>query len=184
MRLFRSISSSKREYRRGASRAQRGQSLVEVALLLFPLLMMAGVVGDGARMFFISQSVTNAAREGALFATQHGMEGTWANQTQLTNAIEKVMGGEDQGSNAAYHCPSWPASPAAAPDTTGQAAPNGGVQVTYLPDGVIPLAPGATVTITIKAGCNVNPVLSSAFWPLPNPVKLLTQIQAQTLAPQ
>jgi hypothetical protein len=147
-----------------------------MALMMIPLLMLAGVAGDGARMFFISQSVTNSAREGALFFTQHGMEQTW-NTATLTKQIETVMGAEDQGSNGAYHCPSWPASPGQAPDTA-----NGGVQIVY--SAGIPVTPGTTVTATITTRCNVSPVLASGFWPLPNPVVLLTEVQAQTLAPQ
>lgn len=174
MRPFRSIWSSRRPIRLSAGHPQRGQSLVEVALLLIPLLLIAGLGGDLARMFFVSQSVTNAAREGALFATQHGSEST-ETQAALTTGILSIMGAEDQGSNSLYHCPSWPAAPGSPPNN-----PNGGVQVTYV--GSIPPAAGATTTVTITANCNVNPVLG-AFWPLPKPVKLKTVIQAQTLSP-
>src|SRR5258708_3159672 len=174
MRLSRSISSSRRPS--GRYGGQKGQSLVEMALMMIPLLMLAGVAGDGARMFFISQSVTNSAREGALYFTQHGMEATWT-AGALTTQIEKVMGAEDQGSNTAYHCPSWPASPGAAPDTA-----SGGVQIAY--SAGIPVAPGTTLTPTITTRCNVTPVLASGFWPLPKPIFLPSVVRTPTLAPQ
>lgn len=53
----------------GQARSQRGQSLVEFALLLPLLLIIALGVFDFGRVYFAYVSVTNAARNGAQYAS-------------------------------------------------------------------------------------------------------------------
>lgn len=53
----------------GRARHQRGQSLVEFALLLPLLLIIALGVFDFGRVYFAYVSVTNAARNGAQYAS-------------------------------------------------------------------------------------------------------------------
>ncbi len=54
--------------RRGASRRQRGQALVELAIVSSVLLALAIGVADFCRVYYASVSVTNAARAGAQYA--------------------------------------------------------------------------------------------------------------------
>lgn len=66
-----SSSSSSRVVRRLISRTSPGQSLTELALALPILLLLLGFAGDLARVYFINTQMTNAAREGALWAGHH-----------------------------------------------------------------------------------------------------------------
>jgi Flp pilus assembly protein TadG len=50
------------------SRSARGQSLLEFALILPIFLVLLGTAVDAGRLFFGYVSITNAAKEGALFA--------------------------------------------------------------------------------------------------------------------
>jgi hypothetical protein len=143
-----------------------GQSITELALTLPLLFLLLGLGGDAARAFFVADAVTNAAREGALYATHHG--GDFGQTTSgLQAGILRVMGAEDQGSTTAFHCPSWPASPSA------PASPS---NVDISINGSLPPGPGTITTVTITAKCDVQ--LLMVFTPMPNPVRIKTVIQA------
>lgn len=62
-----------RDYRR-----QRGASMVELALVLFILLLLVAGVADFGRVFNSYVVITNASREGARYASQFA----WAGQEQ------------------------------------------------------------------------------------------------------
>jgi hypothetical protein len=152
--------------RRRLRGASAGQSITELALTLPLLFLFLGVAGDAARAFFIANSVTDAAREGALYTTHHGADfGQTA--SGLQTGILGVMGAEDEGSTAAFHCPSWPASPG---------APASAANVDIAISGSIPPAPGTITTVTITAKCDVP--LLMLFTPMPNPVRTKTVVQA------
>ena len=55
--------------------ATSGQSIAEFALILPALLLMTLGVVDGARLFAAHITLTNAAREGAVYAAQHSAAG-------------------------------------------------------------------------------------------------------------
>ena len=55
----------------GAPERERGQSIIEIALAL-PLLLVAVLgLADLGRVFFYTSAVTNAAREGAMYAARN-----------------------------------------------------------------------------------------------------------------
>jgi hypothetical protein len=56
--------------RRRGRRRERGQGLVEFALILPVFLMMTLVVVDGARVYMAQIALTNGVREAALFAVK------------------------------------------------------------------------------------------------------------------
>lgn len=55
--------------------AASGQSLVEFALILPALLLLTLAVVDGARVFAAQITLTNASREGAVYAARHSAAG-------------------------------------------------------------------------------------------------------------
>jgi Flp pilus assembly protein TadG len=59
----------------------RGQTLVAFALILPVFLMLTLGVVDGARVFSAYISITNAAREGALYAAQGSNYAKWCSTT-------------------------------------------------------------------------------------------------------
>jgi len=61
----------------------RGQTLVEFALILPVFLMLTLGVVDGARVFSAYIAITNAAREGALYASQGTNYTKWCSTTSL-----------------------------------------------------------------------------------------------------
>jgi Flp pilus assembly protein TadG len=69
--------------RRGRSGRERsrGQSLVEFALILPVFLTLTLGVVDGARVFSAYIAITNAAREGALYAAQGTNYTKWCSST-------------------------------------------------------------------------------------------------------
>jgi hypothetical protein len=125
---------------------------------------LVGVGADAARTFFITNAVTDAAREGALYATHHGNDpGQTAANLQI--GMLSVMGAADQGSALTFHCPSWPASP-----SSPSSPSNVDIQVT----GTVPPGSATVTTVAITANCDVTPILS--FLPLANPVHVTTAI--------
>jgi Flp pilus assembly protein TadG len=67
--------------RRPRREKSRGQTLVEFALILPVFLMLTLGVVDGARIFSAYIAITNAAREGALFAAQSSNYSKWCSTT-------------------------------------------------------------------------------------------------------
>lgn len=67
--------------RRNSKERSRGQTLVEFALILPVFLLMTLGVVDGARIFSAYISITNAAREGALYAANGTNYGKWCSTT-------------------------------------------------------------------------------------------------------
>jgi Flp pilus assembly protein TadG len=56
-------------------RRQRGQSLVEMAIVLPLFLFLLLIAADFGRLFATQIAITNAAREGAYYAVQHPSDG-------------------------------------------------------------------------------------------------------------
>jgi Flp pilus assembly protein TadG len=83
---------------RGAGR--RGQSLVELALLL-PLLalIMVGTL-DLGRAFFASQRLTNAVREGALFGIRYPAQATATSTAASADPYNVVYQVRQEGAGA------------------------------------------------------------------------------------
>lgn len=74
---------------RPGRRRTRGQSLVEFALVLAPLLLLIGGIVEFGRAYSFNEAVVNAARDGARMASLHdGGQGTSSTATPqyLSNA--------------------------------------------------------------------------------------------------
>lgn len=80
-------------------RAQRGQGMVEFALVSPILFLMLFGVLEGGWLLFHNHQVSNAAREGARFAVVNGaMSGTLATEATVTDAIEERVSLSNPGS--------------------------------------------------------------------------------------
>jgi Flp pilus assembly protein TadG len=69
----------------GKCQSQRGQTLVEFAMVLMILLLIILGTVDFARLFFTWASMANAAREGARFGTVHPDQWTSADAADPYN---------------------------------------------------------------------------------------------------
>jgi Flp pilus assembly protein TadG len=136
------------------------------------LLLMLGLAVDGARLFFITNEVTNAAREGALYASHHGDAA--GGKAQLESNVRTIMGAEDSGSLLFGRCASWPAFPGA-PSSTD-------VTFTYGGANAIPVPNGQSTTVTVHARCLAPRILG--FVPLPNPVVIRATVSGEAMAQQ
>ncbi len=76
--------------RRGCQ-GNRGQALVEYALVLMIVLLVSLGTIDFARLFFTWSSMANAAREGARFGTVHPMWWTAADHTPNIESRTRAM---------------------------------------------------------------------------------------------
>lgn len=106
--------------KRGHWDPQRGQSLVELALLLPVLLLLVIGVADFARAFYMSIEVQDAARAGAQYGLTNSSD-TTGMQTAATNDAPDVSGMTatatygcicSDGSGASVHCNTPPTCPA------------------------------------------------------------------------
>ena len=100
------------------TRPERGESLVELALLLpFLCLLLIGVI-DFGRAYYLSIEVTNAANTGALYGTKNSKDTTGMQNAALGDAPDvpgvtatATYGCEcSDGSSAVAPCPATPPS--------------------------------------------------------------------------
>lgn len=75
-------------------RRQRGQSLVEFALMAPLLMLLVLATIDGARAVFAYNTIANAAREGARYGIVHGAAssnpiGPGVNEAELVTHVEQ-----------------------------------------------------------------------------------------------
>ena len=67
---------------------EKGQAMVEFALILIPLLILIGGIIDFGWIFYHKVTVNNAAREGARYAAIHSKDTTYETDTEsLINGI-------------------------------------------------------------------------------------------------
>ena len=64
--------------------ARRGAAVVELAVLLPLLIFLFVIAVDFARIYYVSLTLTNAARAGALYAADPG----YANESPFANVVE------------------------------------------------------------------------------------------------
>lgn len=134
---------------------ERGQSLVELALVVPVLLLLLGGAIDLGRVFYSQIAITDAAREGALWAVQH--PGSWnqgcdtqaitpTNPDQVTcHAVGESTGGFATVSAADVTCSSTdPAAPGGTVTPCSGAAPAPGASVWVTVRGTFKLAMGGT----------------------------------------
>jgi Flp pilus assembly protein TadG len=133
---------------------------VEFALVAPLLLIFLAVGADLARVFFIGSQLTDAAREGALYASTHGQD-VGQTQVKLDSAMRAVMAAEEQGTYAPLKCPSW-SNP---PSTTD-------VAITF--SNAVPPAPQTTTTVKVTTTCDIVPLV--AFPPLPSTYHAVGQV--------
>jgi len=152
---------------------QAGQSLVEVAIIAPFLLLMIGASADLGRGFFMDSQMTNAAREGAMFAGHHSQ--SEPTLTALDADTKTAIEQEEESVYAPLNCiqdsnisitrlpssPTW--NPQAPPPSPQQG-----------------MSAGQNVTETITVTCDYHPFLS--FLPLPNPVTLHSTAQTQLVS--
>ena len=155
-----------RRLRSSRTLGQRGQSAVEFALVAPLLIMFVAVGADLGRMFFIGVDLTNSAREGALYASQHAGDVSQT-QSQLESQITTIMGGEEQAGTSPLKCPAETISFAYSPSSGS--SPN------------IPPAAGTSTTVSITVRCQVSPFVG--FKPLPTQYTLKTNVQGLAVGP-
>jgi len=103
------------------NRSHRGQALLELALMLPLLILILLIAIDFGRVFHTYISLTNAAREGAAFATREGVNPCDANGIQAQARAE-------MGDNSIVVVPTY--DPSCAPSTGTTAAGHHKVTVT------------------------------------------------------
>lgn len=67
-----------------SGRARRGAAVVELAVLLPLLIFLFVIAVDFARIYYVSLTLTNAARAGALYASDPG----YAHESPFANVVE------------------------------------------------------------------------------------------------
>jgi Flp pilus assembly protein TadG len=144
---------------------QSGQSLVEMALIAPVLVFLLALTAEVGRSFYVGNQVTNAAREGALWAGHHFQDtsGTGSNpgggcgQANTSYSAYKaniVCVIQSEESSAFIGCPvSQQSTPVFTPDPTSGSAP---FNVTW---GSPPPNTHGSVDMTIVVNCNVKPLL-------------------------
>jgi Flp pilus assembly protein TadG len=125
-------------------RAERGQAVVEFALIVPILLLIVMGILDFGRVFYTYEALANAAREGARFCALHPGD---ANGTKARVAGE--LGGRVTPDLAATSCPS--ASTVAAGDPVSVSASATVDLITPLMGSLV----GDPVTITASATMSV-----------------------------
>jgi len=132
--------------RLGGLRDERGQSLVEYALVLpILLLLLLGIMEFGIAVFNYN-TIANAAREGARYGIVHWRD-TDKGETGIREAALALTSGLDQG--ALEIVPTWPEDPTW-PEGKGVVR----VEVTYesqLITGMIIEAVGGDPTLSLSA---------------------------------
>jgi Flp pilus assembly protein TadG len=147
------LSGLRRFFRDQNSEEQRGQSLVEFALLLPLMLLIITGLFDVARAVWEENTLAYAAREGTRYAIVHGSYGSPAANTT------------DPSYPACTTPPLEPVICVAIPNVVRQAAigvPNVTVTVTY---------PKTYTGLTVRCadrGCPVSVEASAPFVPLPS----------------
>lgn len=147
------MSTLRRFFRDQNSEAQRGQSLVEFALLLPLMLLIITGLFDVARAVWQENTLAYAAREGTRFAIVHGSAGTGPLPDGWT------VGAADP-TDASDHVIAYIATVVR---QSAVGVPNITVTVTY-PDGY-PLVPGVKCA---DRNCRVIVDASAPFVPLPS----------------
>jgi hypothetical protein len=124
---------------------------------------MLAAGSDYARTFFVSSQVTDAAREGALYAVQHATD-PGITQSTLDSQIRTVMVNAEQGGFGPLSCSSW-----SSPPTNAQIA------ITFTPS-TVPPAAGTQTTVSIQARCDIAPLFG--FRGLPSQYSTMARADA------
>ena len=91
--------------------AQRGQAIVEFALVAPILIILIMGVFDLGLAFFTNITLQNAAREGARYATQHVIAAQAQAQLLMERVNEELKAGRVHEPGVNLVCPNYPASP-------------------------------------------------------------------------
>lgn len=151
----------------------RGQSLVEFALVAPILRILVAVGADLGRVFFIGTQVTNATREGALYASQHGNDPCTnpGCQSALDIRIRSILD-EERAGYSILACPSW-----SSPPTASQ------VTITYTNSSgtTVPPPSNTTTQVVITAQCDTGALVK--FPPLPSTYHTQATVQELIVGP-
>ena len=158
----------------------RGQALTEFALLLPLLIVALALTAEIGRSFFIAEQMTNANREGALWAGHHFPDcstcpnGITASNSPCSAGVPNdtaadfkrnvicVIRGEETAPRIG--CPVANQSYVVTPDPDAASPPFN----TWQP------APGSKATLTIEVDCAVQPLV--ALRPLPTTYKVASKV--------
>lgn len=130
------------------------------------LLSLLGFSADIARAFFVNSQVSNAAREGALYAGHHYGDGTDAaphNLATFEASVVNVVAGEE--STPLIGCP-----------TANRTVQFLNLDNSTFSDPGYPVAPGNGRELKIEVDCTLKPIV--AWLPTPNPMHLSAQVTA------
>jgi len=126
-------------------RSERGQSLVELALVLPLLILLLMGIADLGRAFYSYIEITNAAREGARYAVRHYGQSPLTLNPSIENVVSEAM---NCGTLLA-HCP--------APLTHCRLDPPPTTQADW---------DGRRVLVTVR--CDFTPMMFAGLFPLQN----------------
>lgn len=139
------------------------------------LLILLAVGGDLGRVFFIGTQVTNAAREGALYAGQHGNDACTnpGCESALDSRIRSILDKERRLTEyPILACPSW-----SHPPNSGQAT----ISFTNSSGTTIPPPQNTTTQVVITTQCDIPPLFS--FPPLPSQYHAQSTVQGLIVGP-
>jgi Flp pilus assembly protein TadG len=143
------------------AQGSRGQSLVEVALVVPLLLSLLGFSADLARAFFVNTQVSNSAREGALYAGHHYGDAADPSFATFKANVTAAIAAEE--STPLIGCPAANRTVTLTPDpgpTYPQTSTTG---------------PGP-YQLTVQVDCTIKPIVS--WLPTPNPMHLTAKTTA------
>jgi hypothetical protein len=154
-------------------RDARGQGLVEFALVAPILLILLAVGADLGRVFFIGTQVTNAAREGALYSSQHGNDPCTnpGCESALDIQIRSILDKERAGYSI-LGCPSWSSPPNSSQVT---------ISFTNSSGTTVPPPKNTTTQVVITAKCDIGPLFG--FPPLPSVYHAQSNVQELIVGP-
>jgi Flp pilus assembly protein TadG len=177
-----------RKFRRG--RPFKGQALVELAILLPVLLFLLLGALDLGRVFYSQITITNAAKEGALLASQGGSfvanTACSATNTVMCRVLNEAKGGFVEVDPATVS--QIPATSPACPKTatagsTVSVVVNAPFQLLTPFVGAVFGGQNLTVGATAKADCATFPVGLAAATPTPTPTGTPTPTATPTATP-
>ena len=134
------------------------------------------VGADLGRVFFIGTQVTNATREGALYASQHGNDPCTnpGCQSALDHQIRLILYNERAvlTDYSILACPSW-----SNPPNSGQVT----ISFTNSSGTTIPPPENTTTQVVITTQCDIPPLFS--FPPLPSQYHAQSTVQGLIVGP-
>ena len=141
---------------------QKGQTLIETAIILFLLLLILLGITEFARAWYTKNSLKNAVRHGARIAV---VTSGISNNNNTSTKAGIPTNCEAQIGNDKVFCYMWN-SPGIPDGTTAT--------LTITDDNGDGTLPSSGDTVTVSATTTFNPVIGGSPWPWPDSINMTT----------